>query len=71
MKVNSDFKIRVGTWWLSNEQMTIKIKTDAVGDIRVAAPIVRRFIGQPLNNLVQWMKNMGKTTITLLKEKRK
>lgn len=67
MKVDSNFKSRSGTWRLSNERMTVKIRTDAAGNIQIAAPIVRRFIGQPLNNLVRWMKNMSKTTITLLK----
>ena len=46
------------TWWLSNRRMTVKV---VVGDKTIvdAAPIVRKFIGQPFQNLVGWMKRMG------------
>lgn len=46
------------SWWLSNQRMTVKVVLrDRV--IIDAAPIVRKFIGQPFQNLVGWMKRMG------------
>lgn len=44
-------------WWLSNSKMTIKVKVNK-GRIVAAAPIVRRFIGQPFHNLNTWMYRM-------------
>lgn len=41
-------------WWLSNKKMTIGVKVDK-GRIVDAAPIVRKFIGQPFQNLKTWM----------------
>jgi hypothetical protein len=49
-------------WRLSNEKMTVLVKTKN-GIITEAAPIVRVFIGQPLDNLAVWMDKMGSTTI--------
>lgn len=45
------------TWWvLSCPTMTVMVEVDATGIIRVAAPIVRTFIGQPLGNLLRWQR---------------
>lgn len=52
---------------LSNKRMTVRVETDAANNIRAAAPVVRKFVGQPLDNLVQWMNRMGKTRIVLLR----
>lgn len=42
-------------YWLSSKSMTVGV-TVKDGKITRAAPIVRRFIGQPLENLVRWME---------------
>ena len=46
------------TWWLSNRRMTVKV---VVRDLKIvdAAPIVRKFIGQPFSNLVNWMTRIA------------
>jgi hypothetical protein len=41
-------------WYYSCPKFTVLVKTDATGTIVWAAPIVRRFIGQPLSNLERW-----------------
>lgn len=45
--------------WLSCRQFTIQTNTDARGKIVWTAPITRRFLGQPLGNLVEWMRKIG------------
>jgi len=35
------------------------VETDEKGRIVWAAPIVRRFVGQPLANLVRWARSLG------------
>lgn len=46
-----------GTWWLSTERMTGHVR---VRNGRVCAdqctPIWRKFVGQPLTNLVRWLR---------------
>ncbi len=42
--------------WLSTERMTICVDVDAAGIIVVAAPIVRKFLGQPATNLGRWLR---------------
>ena len=54
-------------WQLSNEKMAIKVETDAANNIRTAAPIAKRFIGQQINRLFQWMQRMGPTKVTQIR----
>jgi len=46
-------------WWLSSLRMTVRVVTERkLGGINViveAAPIIRKFIGQPMTNLLIWM----------------
>jgi len=42
-------------YWLSNVKMTVAVETDEDDKIVEAAPIVRKFIGQPLEDLAMWM----------------
>lgn len=43
--------------WVSSRLMTVKVVVDDDTDIIVeAAPIVRKFVGQPFSNLARWMK---------------
>ncbi|MHC4188418.1 MAG: hypothetical protein ACYSUB_01915 [Planctomycetota bacterium] len=46
------------TWWLSNRKMTVKV---VVKDTMIidAAPVVRKFIGQPFQNIVTWMNRIA------------
>ena len=44
------------SYWLSTERMTVVVDADARGVIVWAPPIVRRFVGQPLDNLIGWMR---------------
>lgn len=45
-----------GQWyWLSTKRMTVTVGVDPDGIIFAAAPIVRKFIGQPLTNLERWL----------------
>jgi hypothetical protein len=53
---------------LSNKNMTIKVETDAANNIRRAAPIAKRFIGQPLINLIHWLEKQGKTDVFQLRK---
>lgn len=46
------------TWWLSNEKMTVKVVVRNT-KIIAAAPIVRKFLGQPFQNLVSWMNRIA------------
>lgn len=48
-----------GVWWVSCNLFTVRVATNAQGYICEAAPIVRRFIGQPFANLERWAKTHG------------
>jgi hypothetical protein len=48
------------TWyWLSTDRMTVGVAVDEHNVIVKAAPIVRRFIGQPSTNLGSWLRKQG------------
>jgi len=47
------------TFWFSSEKFTVLVDTDAEGKITKAAPVVNIFVGQPIKNLVKWMKKQG------------
>lgn len=40
-------------------KFTVLVKVDLNGKITYAAPIVKKFIGQPVDNLRKWMKGLG------------
>ena len=46
-------------WWLSSSKMTVAVCT--VGEDRIyrTPPIVAKFKGQPLANLINWMTKQG------------
>lgn len=46
-------------FWLSCRKFTCRVYTDERGTITWAAPIARRFVGQPLENLLNWMQQFG------------
>lgn len=47
------------TWWVSWErgfqQFAVRVRTDPDGRIVEAAPLVRKFLGQKLKRLEQWV----------------
>ncbi len=43
-------------WWLSTTRMTVLVECDEQDIITATPPIVRKFIGQPIDNLIAWMK---------------
>ncbi len=46
-------------YWLSSEKMTVLVKTDENETIIDSPPIVKRFRGQAIRNLVRWMRTQG------------
>jgi hypothetical protein len=46
-------------YWLSCQKMTIEVHVDGINRITWAAPIVRKFVKQPLSNLEKWMSKLG------------
>jgi hypothetical protein len=47
------------THWVSSNSFTVEVKTDERGVIVWAAPLVKRFLGQPIGNLLNWAKPFG------------
>jgi hypothetical protein len=45
--------------WVSCTRFTVLVETDERGVIVGGAPIVRRFIGQPLHALLKWARYLG------------
>ena len=39
--------------------MTVEVGVDEDGMIVAAAPIVEKFLGQPMENLFRWLKSLG------------
>jgi hypothetical protein len=46
-------------WWVSCAEFTVRVVTDEQDVITEAAPIVRRFVGQPFENLKRWAASLG------------
>ena len=49
----------MATYWLSSKKMTISVDVDDKNIIKQGAPIIKVFKGQPLTNLINWMKKQG------------
>lgn len=45
--------------WISCVRFTVQVNTDERGTIVWAAPVVRRFVGQPVANLLAWARKLG------------
>jgi hypothetical protein len=56
--------------WISCARFTVEVETDTRGMITRAAPIVRKFQGQPLNNLLNWARDFGDFQYEVLPEVR-
>jgi hypothetical protein len=45
-------------YWLSSNKMTISADVEK-GVIIETAPVARKFVGQPIQNLIRWMRKQG------------
>lgn len=50
-------------YYLSTPKMTISVAVDENDIIKGGAPIIKRFTGQPLDNLLDWLKKQGEVTM--------
>ena len=46
-------------WWVSCEKFTVVVYTDDELVITWAAPVVHKFVGQPLINLLRWFQRFN------------
>lgn len=61
MKINR-FRPRskwLEVYWVSTQRWTVRVATEADGRIVEAAPLVRKFIGQPLSHLIDFARRTG------------
>lgn len=56
------------TYWISCKKFTVEVETNPHGIVTHAAPIVRKFQGQPLNKLLDWARDFGGLRYHLLNE---
>jgi hypothetical protein len=57
--------------WISCARFTVEVETDTRGMITRAAPIVRKFQGQPIGNLLNWARELGGFRHEVLSETQK
>lgn len=55
-------------YWLSNVKMTVAVRINEDDKIVEAPPIVKRFTGQPLENLALWMNKKDGFRIEEMKD---
>jgi len=56
-----------GAWWVSCKLFTVKVVIKE-GTVVDAAPMTKRFIGQPFSNLLKWADKFGCCTAIRLKD---
>jgi hypothetical protein len=56
----------MAVWWLSNTSMTVRVVVNEHGAVVESAPIVQKFIGQPLQNLTKWMNRRPGFTASVI-----
>ena len=59
--------MKIGVWRLSNHRFTIRVTTDAKGNVLDAAPVAKRFIGGRFEAVCSWMQKIGATDIILMR----
>jgi hypothetical protein len=52
-------KVKDGWWTLSSEALSAVVHVQDGTIDRVWSPIARKFIGQPVANMVRWMERQG------------
>ena len=55
-------------WWVSCRMFTVQVNVGQDGKIVFAAPIVRKFLGQPFDNLKRWAGGLGGLRVHDLKD---
>jgi len=50
-------------WWVSCDRFTVQVVTNSSDVIVFAAPIVKKFMNQPMSNLIGWMTRKFKAVI--------
>ena len=55
-------------YWVSTMKFTVRVEVDWHGRITDAATLVRKFVGQPWKNLVNWCRKIGGLRIKELSE---
>ena len=46
-------------YWLSTPKMTVAVTVDENNIVKGEAPVIRKFTGQSLDNLLNWLKKQG------------
>lgn len=54
--------------WASSNRMTVRVVINSHNIIVDAAPVIRKFTGQPINNLCKWMSRQGGLRIVVIKK---
>ena len=47
------------TWWVSCERWTVRVVTEADGNVVDAAPLLRKFVGQPFRHVEEFARRKG------------
>ncbi len=58
----------VTDYWLSCQKFTVLVRVDDTQIIRYTAPISRKFVGQPFDNLKRWASRWGPLDVQQLRE---
>ena len=53
------------THWVVTQKWTVRVVISERRIITEAAPLVRRFIGQPFSNLIHWAEKRGRSLLSL------
>jgi len=56
-------QVSMTRYWVSAPKMTVTVTVDENNIIKGTAPITQKFVGQKLDNLLDWMKKQGKVTM--------
>ena len=46
-------------YYLTSKIFTVQVETNGSGKIVDGAPVIHKFIGQPLDNLLKWLNTKG------------
>ena len=55
-------------WYVTCPKFTVLVETDKKAIITQAAPIVRKFMGQHFNRLVEWARRFGVVEFQAIEE---
>ena len=51
--------------WISCPQFTVQVDVDSDGEISAIPPILRKFLGQPYQNLKCWLRRVAPTGLKI------